>query len=411
MRSAAKKIITAVLILFFLSSSLLFAEVFEYRHVKDAQYRILSVVDQAVFINGVLSHRAETLNRIAVEVTDVRNGNGIHKAVFQTSERIVYDSQNRLNTAVSGFHWTMEYESEFERDRLGRLTIAPQYFMPVVRNVPTFPGRDLSVGDRWYSEGHEVHDFRGEPFRIAEPYNIPFNAFYEYIGEREWKGKNYPAFSITYNIESRPPAVRGNLYPVRISGSFNQLVYWDREAGQERAYTEEFRLTFYLSSGDRIEYRGTAEAEYVESETMNRHQLVSEIAGEIERLDMGNIQVTATDEGISISLENIQFYADSDVMLPGEQEKLAKIAEILLRYPQRDILVAGHTALSGTAEQRMALSQDRARAVAGYLLSRNVRTPDRIVIRGYGAEKPVADNGTQEGMSRNRRVEIILLEN
>jgi outer membrane protein OmpA-like peptidoglycan-associated protein len=59
----------------------------------------------------------------------------------------------------------------------------------------------------------------------------------------------------------------------------------------------------------------------------------------------------------------------------------------------------------------MQLSLDRATAVGEYLLSRNVRTADRMVIRGYGAERPIADNSTEEGMRRNRRVEIILLEN
>jgi outer membrane protein OmpA-like peptidoglycan-associated protein len=59
----------------------------------------------------------------------------------------------------------------------------------------------------------------------------------------------------------------------------------------------------------------------------------------------------------------------------------------------------------------MSLSIDRARTVADYLLSKNVRSADRIVIRGYGAEAPIADNSTEEGMRRNRRVEITILEN
>jgi len=63
-------------------------EIFEYKHIPNAKYRILSVVDEAVFLNGVLSHRAEILNRIAVEVTGVKDGKGEHKAVFQTSERL-----------------------------------------------------------------------------------------------------------------------------------------------------------------------------------------------------------------------------------------------------------------------------------------------------------------------------------
>jgi len=51
-------------------------EVFEYKHNTGDRYRILSVVKEDVYINRMLSHRAEILNRIAVEVTDVKNGKG-----------------------------------------------------------------------------------------------------------------------------------------------------------------------------------------------------------------------------------------------------------------------------------------------------------------------------------------------
>ncbi|MCL2214089.1 MAG: OmpA family protein [Treponema sp.] len=385
-------------------------EVFEYKYFPGERYRILSVVDEAVYVNGILSHRAEILNRIAVDVKDVKDGIGQHNAVFQTSERLVYDYFLGAQTALTGFEWSREYESEFMRDKLGNLTIDSRFYMPVVRNVPTFPGRELAVGDKWYAPGHEVHDFR-DAFGIMEPYEISFNAFYEYLGERKWKEVSYPAFSVNYNIESRPSPVRGRLYPVRISGTFSQLVFWDRGIGKEAAYEENFRIIFTMSDGTRYEFRGTAQAEIIESEQMNKEQLITDILEEIIKLDIPNVFITAVDEGISLSLENIQFYADTNIMLPGEQTKLDIIAEILLRYPDRDILVSGHAAPLGSRDYLMKLSQDRARAVADYLLSKNVRTPDRIVTRGYGADRPIADNSTEEGMQRNRRVEITILEN
>jgi len=394
----------------FLNSAQADAETFEYRHTAGARYRILSVVKQSVFINRELSHSAETLNRIAVEVTGVKDGKGQHKAIFQSSERITYDSQDKNIGELSVFSWMREYESVFERDKRGYLTIDHAYYMPVVRNVPVFPSKDLKVGEKWNADAHEVHDFR-DSFGIEQPYKIPFRAFYEYVGEREWKGKNYPAFSVNYNIESRPSPVRGRLYPVRISGTFKQLVFWDRAAGQERAYNEEFRITFEMSNRMIIEFRGTAEAEFVESEEMNKEKLLAEITEEIKRQNIPEVSVREVEEGISISLDDIKFYADLDKMLPGEQEKLDRIANILKRYPERDIIVSGHTALAGTADERTTLSQQRARTVADYLLTKNVRTADRMVIRGYGAERPIADNKTEEGMRKNRRVEITILEN
>jgi outer membrane protein OmpA-like peptidoglycan-associated protein len=121
--------------------------------------------------------------------------------------------------------------------------------------------------------------------------------------------------------------------------------------------------------------------------------------------------VRVVDEGITISLDDIQFRADTAIMLPGESEKLDKLVEILLRYQDRDILVGGHTALAGTAEGRNKLSAERAGVVADYIIARKARTPDRVVVRGYGADRPLADNGTEEGRRRNRRVEITILEN
>jgi len=205
--------------------------------------------------------------------------------------------------------------------------------------------------------------------------------------------------------------VRGRVWPRSIAGASDQIVYWDHERGLPVAYEETFNLTFELSNGVTVEFRGSAEAEVIESETMDRDQIASEIMDEVRRLDIPDINVRKVNEGVSISLEDIGFYPDSAVMLPGEREKLDKIAGILMRYPSRDIMVSGHTALAGTREGRMKLSVERAKAVTDYLLSKNVRSADRVVVRGYGADRPVADNITEEGMRRNRRVEITILEN
>ena len=142
---------------------------------------------------------------------------------------------------------------------------------------------------------------------------------------------------------------------------------------------------------------------------MDKEEIVQDIAEEIAGIPDASVRVS--DEGIVISLENIQFAPDSAVLMPGERAKLDKVAEILMRYPDRDILVGGHTALAGTAAGRLQLSRERAASVAEYLIGKNVRSPGRVVIRGYGAEQPVADNRTPEGMAKNRRVEITILEN
>jgi outer membrane protein OmpA-like peptidoglycan-associated protein len=69
--------------------------------------------------------------------------------------------------------------------------------------------------------------------------------------------------------------------------------------------------------------------------------------------------------------------------------------------------IYGHTDNSGSDEVNLPLSEKRAGAVKDYMLSKGLALT-RIETKGYGAAKPVADNSTVEGRSRNRRVEIVL---
>jgi len=348
------------------------------------------------------------------------NGKARHKAVFQTSEQSVLLTPSRRNileipgltyNAPRGFQWAKEYNSEFERDSLGRMTIDQRYYMPVVRDVPVFQGREIKPGDQWTYEGHEVHDF--ENFGIPEPYRIPFMANYVFLGNRTWKGKLYPAFSVNYriNIQKALEPRGARIWPVKITAESDQIVYWDNDIGQPVAYTENFRHIFELSDGDVYEFRGKAEAEIIESARMDKERIAGDIAEEIRRLDIPEVSVRVVDEGIAISMDNIQFYPESARMLPGEKEKLDKIVDILKRYQERDIMVGGHTARVGTEESSRKLSVERASVVADYLIEKKARPQERVVVRGFGSERPVADNGTDEGRRKNRRVEITILEN
>ena len=392
---------------FFLTCSSLEAIEFSYKFKTGDKYRIVATVTEDVYVDRKLTYKAEILTRITMEVTGLNGGKARQAATFQSAEKTVTVSGN-AGKAASPFQWSKDYESLFDQDKLGYITIDDKYYMPMVRNVPVFPGRDLKAGDTWIAGGMEVYDFR-DNYGIEKPYRIPFTANYEYLGERTWKGKSYPAFSVSYRIFMEPEAVRGKVYPRRIQEASNQVIYWDEEHGQPAANEEHFRTIIELSDGQIWEYRGKAEGEVIEAPPMDKEEIAKDIAQEIASIPDASVRIT--DEGIVISLENIQFAADSAILRPSERPKLDIIAQILMKYPDRDILVGGHTALAGTAAGRMQLSQDRAAAVAQYLLSKKVRSPERVVIRGYGAEKPIADNRTPEGMAKNRRVEIIILEN
>jgi outer membrane protein OmpA-like peptidoglycan-associated protein len=141
-----------------------------------------------------------------------------------------------------------------------------------------------------------------------------------------------------------------------------------------------------------------------------RERIVEIIHAELEEKNIADTEVRVSVEGITISLNNIQFLPDSMELADVEKQKLRNIAVILNEFPNRRILVGGHTAMAGSAEGRMKLSIDRAQAVAEYLVGLGCRTQDEIIVRGYGAEQPLGDPDTAAGQALNRRVEITLLD-
>ncbi len=106
----------------------------------------------------------------------------------------------------------------------------------------------------------------------------------------------------------------------------------------------------------------------------------------------------------------ILFDFDSAALRGDSQERLDRMAEVLVDYPETDILVMGHTDNVGDASYNQGLSDRRAGSVGTYLVSRGV-ADGRIVARGFGETEPVADNGTDEGRAENRRVEVSIKVN
>lgn len=381
------------------------AKEFNFKYKPGLQYKVLSQVEENVYVNGRFSHKADILNRIAVEVVDTRDGSGKLQGTFVTSERLEGD--------VSVYQVSNSYRSVYWRDEQGNYDIDPSYYMPVVRNVPIFPEEDIEVGDSWRRKGVEVHDLR-RGYGISEPFRIPFRARYRYLGTKEYEGRTYDLISVQYTVDHRASEyyARFPLYPERVSGYSDQLLYWDSREGRLHRYNEEFSMLFTLSNGNEYRFEGSAEAEITETLPMDKEKVAEELEKGIEEGEVKDTRVRVDEEGVTINLENIRFAPDSADLLDSEKDKLDRIAEILReRVPDRDLRITGHTALAGTQQGRMQLSVERARAVARYLLERGVRKPEEVTIQGKGAQEPIADNSTPEGMRKNRRVEIMILEN
>jgi outer membrane protein OmpA-like peptidoglycan-associated protein len=198
-----------------------------------------------------------------------------------------------------------------------------------------------------------------------------------------------------------------------IEGISEQVYYWDREKGKPHSYSEEFDFVFYLSDGQTVEYIGSAEGLLLESAELDREQVAEDIARQLEERGVEDTTVVAEEEGVTLNLQNIQFEPNSALLRESELAKLRQIGEILKDYPERDILITGHTArVPGYTEQdHQLLSEQRAVAVADYLLSLGALRSLQVTTQGMGHREPLSDNDTEQGRRQNRRVEITILEN
>jgi outer membrane protein OmpA-like peptidoglycan-associated protein len=149
---------------------------------------------------------------------------------------------------------------------------------------------------------------------------------------------------------------------------------------------------------------------HLDEETARRERLAAEINAILRRLNIADSSAEATSEGVMIRLSNIQFEPDSTVLMASERQKMIEIANILKNFPRRKIQIAGHTAAAGSVEGQRTVSLERARVIADYLVSLGACRAENVIVVGFGAERPIASNATAEGMARNRRVEITILE-
>ncbi|WP_310394096.1 OmpA family protein [Hymenobacter sp.] len=127
--------------------------------------------------------------------------------------------------------------------------------------------------------------------------------------------------------------------------------------------------------------------------------------------DMKNAKVERVGEGIKITFDSgILFDTNAAALRPASVSEIDKMAAVLLKYPDTNVLVEGHTDASGSDAINQPLSERRAQAVATETIAKGVAS-NRVTTQGYGSSQPVGDNATAEGKQANRRVEVAIYAN
>jgi outer membrane protein OmpA-like peptidoglycan-associated protein len=103
--------------------------------------------------------------------------------------------------------------------------------------------------------------------------------------------------------------------------------------------------------------------------------------------------------------DRLTFETGSATLRPESRDQLQNVASILKAYPDVHVRIGGYTDSIGDASANMRLSQDRADAVRRELEVQGI-SPTRLAAEGYGSQHPVADNATEEGRAKNRRIAV-----
>ena len=121
-------------------------------------------------------------------------------------------------------------------------------------------------------------------------------------------------------------------------------------------------------------------------------------------------KVIVKDNKIEIT-EKIQFEYNKAVILPQSFELLTEISDTIKKNPHiKKIAIEGHASSEGDPKRNLKLSDERANAVKTHLVEKGGLPATMFTAKGFGITKPIADNATEEGKEKNRRVEFNIIE-
>jgi len=119
------------------------------------------------------------------------------------------------------------------------------------------------------------------------------------------------------------------------------------------------------------------------------------------------LETKDTARGLIVSMPDVLFDTGKSDLKSTARERLAKVAGILIAYPDIHVEIDGYTDSTGSLELNERLSQERADAVRTYLSSQGVNS-SAITSQGFGPSQPIASNDTASGRQQNRRVELVV---
>ncbi len=395
------------IIFIFLINPPSFSLVFKYKSKKGDEYNLRTFSTQEVLVNNVLIIKVDqkyegllNVNKTTNAMSEINGNYNYYSRPYGSTSP--YTLKNRHNT-----------KTRFKQYIDGKIELDKQYYYPVVRGIPTFPKKDIKIGDSWINNAKEVQDLK--KLNISKPYSIPLTVRYKYLRDDQFRGKDCAVFSVLYTINQNNKLIIAktrSLFPTRVAGYFNGIYYWDKKNGIPIYYEGKYYFIYILANGQVREFRGVDYGDIIKkpSKTKSKPKKPKSIEKDIKKQlkkSKLNFPVKKSEKGISINLGELLFDFNSTKLKQNTITNLDKLAKILMKYDHLQLTVEGHTDSIGTDEYNLKFSKLRAKKVMDYLIQKGI-LPNRIKYKGFGEHKPITSNKSIRDRAKNRRVEIII---
>ena len=335
---------------------------------------------------------------------------------FLSGSFYVFEETKRENRLVARRIETTVRAEFFSRPD-GSYAVPASQGYPSLRSFPVFPVTPLDPGDTWQAFGERAV----EPFRDSRFTRVRFYCQYRYEGSAEVDGTEVDVVSAQYAMRYREgDDLSGDERITRVTGKHAVAIHVDRGTGALRFMRDTVDELYELEDGGSLGFKGFILTWFDGVSRMDRGvvedtvaQVLREAVSQPDSPEAGaslsDISIESREEGVVLSINRIHFVADQAVILPEERPRLQAVAEALKQIEGRTFLVVGHTARIGSDESQYALSVERAKTIVDYLASQGMEA-GRFLYEGRGGTQPLAPNDVEENMAKNRRVEIIILE-
>lgn len=378
---------TVLLYIFFLVNILSAAEKFSWYFENDDLFKITVRSNFMVYKNG------KYLGLTSREIEGIFKA-GIEDKLYVISGEVYYIEKMIRNGLPSVSQVDAIEKSVMYFTKEGTLIERKGSLFPPIQGYPFFPDEYLEVNDIYSGSGF---------FSMTEAegngvISIPVNINSQYKGLSNLNGDVYHLFEKSFILSN--DSIPGK----KIRGKHTAKMFFDNESGRPVYMDDRFEDTVIYASGNSYTYRGFYLYFYNQVKQLNRKPIIDNI-----KIAENDGFIKETERGILITLNNLHFLPDSTEIVESDKRILESIYNVIKDIPDRTFMIIGHTAETGNPDGEKKLSVERAFSVAEYFKVKGIRQ-DKLLYTGMGSLEPAAPNDTEENRRKNRRVEIIIME-